>query len=579
MSLKASNCVKSILTHELTAMGPLPTILDPDGVYPYQSYCETSQRPSVKQYNFIKLENNYLEVWICQDLGGKVYSLIHKESEKEVLYVPGVIRPSRILPRFSFVAGGIEVSFPISHTPSQNEKVCYEITRKEERIYVCVGETELRYGMQWTVEFSLGEHDEFLTQRTVFFNPTNKPHPWMSWSNAAVPAFEDSEFHFPIGPVLLHSDELKTIDWESKGPKTNSDINNMSGYFWQNPDVNAFGCYSPYLGIGLYHVAERKQVPGIKLWSYGTGRDKEWSYLSSLNNQSYLEIQAGPIADQSIKHQLEPGQTHTHLEYWFPSNIRMDIRKITVPKLGLRPLSEVTMFPFARIDDVEVWYELMKSYELHDASIIPDPTQIELGCWAPGGLYKLDKPFVWVIEKCSSNNKSLWQLYYGVWLASGDKISQAISLLHNSTLDLSKAILARIYFYEEKYEEAKKCYEAMIDEAFQLHPQIVVDRDKLLEQFGAETFNERITWLDNLDALDDEMIIERRIALLIDMEEFDEARKLLLNFNFQKIHQRYERKKLWKALCLKTNTQVEPYPKNLGEDNLAQFGAYREFVE
>ncbi len=34
-----------ILTHPLTACGPVPTALDPNGVYPYVSYCETANRP------------------------------------------------------------------------------------------------------------------------------------------------------------------------------------------------------------------------------------------------------------------------------------------------------------------------------------------------------------------------------------------------------------------------------------------------------------------------------------------------------------------------------------------------------
>jgi len=56
--------------------------------------------------------------------------------------------------------------------------------------------------MNWTVEYSLGENDEFLTQRTVFFNPDSEGHPWMSWSNAGVPARPDTEFHFPMALFL-----------------------------------------------------------------------------------------------------------------------------------------------------------------------------------------------------------------------------------------------------------------------------------------------------------------------------------------------------------------------------------------
>src|SRR5688500_9398231 len=106
-----------MLTHQLTPFGPIPTAYDPNGVYPYVSYSETSNRPVLKKYKFLVLENDQVKVTICPDLGGKVTSLIHKGSGGEVLYNPDVIRPTRILPRFYFVAGGIEVSFPISHTP------------------------------------------------------------------------------------------------------------------------------------------------------------------------------------------------------------------------------------------------------------------------------------------------------------------------------------------------------------------------------------------------------------------------------------------------------------------------------
>src|SRR5579863_4936401 len=90
------------LTHNLTPFGPVPTAFDPNGVYPYVSYCETSNRPVLQKYHYIVLENDRLKVTICPDLGGKVTSIICKRSGKEVLYVPDVIRQTRILPRFYF---------------------------------------------------------------------------------------------------------------------------------------------------------------------------------------------------------------------------------------------------------------------------------------------------------------------------------------------------------------------------------------------------------------------------------------------------------------------------------------------
>ena len=140
-----------------------------------------------------------------------------------------MIRYTRFLPRFYFVAGGIEVSFPISHFPTQNETVNYKIDRTKSGIYLTCGERELRFGMQWSVEYSLGAADNFLTQRVIFHNPGSLAYPWMSWSNAALPSAPDTKFNFPNGDVLSHSSIIDTIDWKKNGPKTQSDIKEMTG--------------------------------------------------------------------------------------------------------------------------------------------------------------------------------------------------------------------------------------------------------------------------------------------------------------------------------------------------------------
>jgi len=76
-AVKFEEYTNYILTHLLTPAGPVPTAFDPNGVYPYVSYAETSNRPVLKKYRFVSLENQYVKVTICPDLGGKVYSMIH----------------------------------------------------------------------------------------------------------------------------------------------------------------------------------------------------------------------------------------------------------------------------------------------------------------------------------------------------------------------------------------------------------------------------------------------------------------------------------------------------------------------
>lgn len=84
--VRCKEYVEVILTHELVAAGPLPTVMDPDGVYPYLSYCETSHRPAPKAYRMMSLENEKIAAVICPDLCGN-------KSTGVSVYPPGLSRP------------------------------------------------------------------------------------------------------------------------------------------------------------------------------------------------------------------------------------------------------------------------------------------------------------------------------------------------------------------------------------------------------------------------------------------------------------------------------------------------------
>lgn len=559
-----------ILTHVLTPAGPIPTAMDVNGVYPYESYCETSNRPIPKVYRMVSLENAQVKVTICPDLCGKVMSMVLKKSGKEVLYNPHIIRYTRILPRFYFVAGGIEVSFPISHSPTQNDPVDYEIEQTPNRIYVTCGERELRYGMQFSVEYSLGSEDSFLTQRVRMRNPGKQAYPWMSWTNAAIPCEADTEYNFPNGRVLVHASKLDTIDWR---PCKEGDIPEMTGYFWQSKDVNAFGAYTPSLGCGLYHIAEEQNAPGMKLWSYGS-KDKEWSVLSTNRKQPYAELQGGPISDQSIKLELQPGECKTYTEFWIPTDKRMDIYNLSVPKVFLRPSTEIPFFDWDKNSRNIPWLALLHAYKYREAVPLIDPFTT---CWAPSGMENLDEPFQWAIASCDKKQLDYWQYYYGAWLAGRDRIDEAIICLNDVKLGLGKALLARLYEICGEYIKAEQIYDSIQEEWVALHPQVVVARDKLLRLLGTNTLSKREEWLNKVDASTDEWIGERRVQLLIDKGEYEAAKELLLSIRFQKVHQTYNRTDLWYQICKALGNPWQPVPVCLGEDRLARFGAYREF--
>lgn len=577
--LELKSYTSTMLEHQLTPAGPIPTAQDPDGVYPYESFVETSRRATLRSYRFVSLANDHVQAVICPDLGGKVYSLQHRPSGREVLHHAPIVRPIRVLPRHFFIGGGIEVSFPISHTPVQIVPLYVRTERIGDRCYVWCGERELRFGMQWTVEYSLGEHDDFLTQRTVFYNPTSAAHPWMSWSNAGVPAREDTEFHYPRGQVLYHGEKMDMIDWEQDGPKRQSDMPRMAGFFWREPDCGAFGAYTPSLGSGLYHAAKLDEVPGMKLWTDGIGPHEAFITQYTLDGEQCLEIQAGPIVDQSIKQELQPQQQRSHTEYWIPTDRRLSIYDIALPAPELIPLEQVPLFSY-RDAEGDVWLQVVDAYRREDRSSLPAPPDEGDNRWAPSGMEELEAALRWASAGSTGQERDRWLFQLGSWYAGNDRIDESLAVLTVSADDRAAALAARLYRrVKGEARTAVACYRRIASRAFALHPQVVFERDVALAMLGTETLAERERWLTETAALQDEWLIERRAALAADKGNYTEAKRLLETTPFQLIHQRYARTRLWKRAAKALGEDDTAVPASLGEDDLFVFGAYREYDE
>ena len=577
--LRVEESEEFLLTHQLVPAGPVPTAADPEGVYPYESFCETSGRPVIRKYRVISLENDCLRVKVCPDLGGRVTSIFLKAPGLETLFNPRVVRPVRILPRHAYIGGGIEVSFPISHTPVQIVPVLYEVARTDDRVYVSCGERERRFGMHWTVEFSLGERDQFLTQRTVFSNPDSTAHPWMSWSNAGVPARPDTEFHFPGGPVLAHGSEVHIIDWQANGPRRQSEVARMVGFFWREPDCHAFGAFTPSLGAGLYHVADPSLTPGIKLWSDGIGRDERWVTQYTLDGSQCLEIQAGPLVDQSVKDALAAGASRHHVEFWIPTAVARNIREIALPQPSLRDPKQVPVFGWAPSDDVHYWLKVLSAWGSGRLAELPDPPSLDKNRWAISGMTDLGGALQWAVSVTRARQRDRWLLELGAWLAGRGELAAALEALASSGDDRARALRGRLLFRQKNAPGAAEAFRSIESDAVALHPQVIFERDLALACLGPETIGERARWLDSVSALDDEWLAERRAALALDSGDPGKAYRILHQTRFQLVHQRYARTRLWRKI--EENLALEPAGDLswLGEDDLAEFGAYREYTE
>jgi hypothetical protein len=190
---------------------------------------------------------------------------------------------------------------------------------------------------------------------------------------------------------------------------------------------------------------------------------------------------------------------------------------------------------------------------------------------------KMDASFKWAIQKTSGAIADKWRFYYGTWLAGRGRADEAVNPLTASKMGLAKVLLARLLKQKGNMTGARKAFDEIMEPWLLIHPQVIIERDKVLRNIGLQTLAERERWLSKVDALKDEWVIERKVQLLIDKGEPQAAKDLLLSVSFQMVHQTYTRTGLWMQICKKLNIQPLPIPAQLGEDQLARFGAYREY--
>jgi hypothetical protein len=95
-------------------------------IYPYTLQDEIDSKPTDVVYQALILENRYLQVIVLPKLGGRVFSLYDKVSEREVFYKNTTIKFSPLAIRGAFFSGGLEFSLPVAHAPTTAENVNWD---------------------------------------------------------------------------------------------------------------------------------------------------------------------------------------------------------------------------------------------------------------------------------------------------------------------------------------------------------------------------------------------------------------------------------------------------------------------
>src|SRR5437762_4676757 len=144
-------------------------------ILPYRLQDQYNRRRQSRAFKSIVLENAHLKATFLPELGGRLWSLLHKSTGRELLYVNPFFQPANLAVRDAWFAGGVEWNISIiGHSPF----TCSPVFAA--RIDADNGTTVLRL-YEWDrirrvpfqIECWLPEHVPFLMARVRIVNPND----------------------------------------------------------------------------------------------------------------------------------------------------------------------------------------------------------------------------------------------------------------------------------------------------------------------------------------------------------------------------------------------------------------------
>jgi tetratricopeptide (TPR) repeat protein len=319
----------SIPTYELGQPNPYPALLDWQRrkwrpVYPYPFLDSLSDKRTNKTWKAVYLENEYLRVSVLPELGGHIYEIFDKTTNRDVLYSNPVMKYAMVAIRGAWVSGGIEWNFPDGHTLTTVSPIDYAMRMEPDgSAAVAVGDTERVQGMQWQVIIRLRPKQRAVETEVTLNNRRDVPGRYWYWSTAGATAADDMRFVYPMREAYPHTFWPVFSFPREKGVDLSkfTDVPNFLSLFARNSTRDYFGVYYDKSDWGIVHVADHRELPGKKTWTWGTDDNGDiWVDKLTDGGHQYVEFQGGRFETQMEHQFIAPHRVEHIIEHWFPVN-------------------------------------------------------------------------------------------------------------------------------------------------------------------------------------------------------------------------------------------------------------------
>ncbi|MFE3447650.1 DUF5107 domain-containing protein [Nonomuraea sp. NPDC059194] len=257
------------------------------------------------------LDNGVLRAEFLLEYGGRLRSLIHRPSGRELLHRPPHLQLANLGLRNAWFAGGVEWNLgTVGHTALACAPLhAARITRPDGVPVLRMWEWERMRRLVYQIDACLPPGSPVLLVHVKVANPFTADAPVYWWSNAAVPQTPGSRvlaparqaYHFSYDGRLRRVPVPRWQDSDQSYPGRNE---HAADFFYEIPDgERRWAAAVDESGAGLAQVST-DLLRGRKHFRWGVSdAGRNWQDWLSGPGRPYLEIQAG-LARTQLEHVL-----------------------------------------------------------------------------------------------------------------------------------------------------------------------------------------------------------------------------------------------------------------------------------
>ena len=314
---------------------------DPDPVpamsrfYPYFRYDGFTEKPIQKKWKVVELSNDYLQILILPEIGGKVWAAIDKTTGWPFIYFNHVVKFRDVSMRGPWTSGGMEANYGIfGHTPNCFSPVDYLARRNPDGSASCIiGTLDLLTRTTWRLEINLPPGQACFSTHSSWHNASPLDQSYYTWMNVGIKAAGNLQFISPGTHYVGHDGSAHDWPIDQKNGRDlswyeNNNFGSYKSYHVLGRPADFFGGYWHDEDFGMAHCAPYGDKPGRKIWIWGLSREGMiWEDLLTDADGQYVEVQSGRLFNQAdssstltpFKHtEFPPYATDTWTEHWLP---------------------------------------------------------------------------------------------------------------------------------------------------------------------------------------------------------------------------------------------------------------------